>query len=336
MAGILRHPTAQVVAGGSPMPFDDFTVTQTRTKHGDTFTAKSALSAINLDWWLSTTPIPIVITINGTQVFTGNVDHADADFTTQDFSISGRDKAAATIDAQSSEKFLNQMPAQIVQTIAGRHGLQTSVDNPGGDAGKIYSADFDAISHGGSEWSLINKLAEHYGMIAYFTGGVLYFKNYDEQLPSYQINYTPPTPESYASGNFIKLKAARNLILGRPIKVNIRSHNHRQKKVISSSMTSSAGQGPSLVYNHTIAGITQDQADRIAKAKLAEAQAHELTIDELEIPGDETVNARMSFVLSGTGTLLDQSYDAQSIEHRFSVKDGYRTGIHVKNKKGGS
>ncbi|HYA07478.1 MAG TPA: hypothetical protein VEF90_16455 [Xanthobacteraceae bacterium] len=334
MAGILRNPTAQVVAGGNPMPFEEFTVTQTRTKKGDSFTAKGALSAIDLDWWLTTTPIPIVITINGTQIFVGQVDHADMDFNETSFTISGRDKGAAMIDAQSSEKFLNQTPSQIVQTIAARHGIPVVADSPGGDAGKMYSTDFDAISHRGSEWSLINMIADHYGMIAYMTGGTLYFKNYDETLPSYQISYSPPTPQGYGSGNFIRLKASRNLVLGRPVTVNVRSHNHRQKKVVSASMTSSAGQGTPLIYNHTIAGITQDQANTIAKAKLAEVLAHELTIDELEIPGDETVNARMSFVLSGTNSPLDQSYDAQHIEHRFSFKDGYRTGIHVKNKKG--
>jgi len=323
------------LAGGNPMPFTEFTVTQTRTKKGDTFSAKSAITAVDLKWWLTTSPIPIVITINGTQIFTGNVDHADMDFASREFSISGRDTGAALVDSQTSEKFLNQTPTQVVQTIASRHGLSVVSDTPSGNAGKILSADFDAISHRFSEWTFINKIAEHFGMVAYITNGTLYFKNYDETLPAYQIKYVAPTPSSYESGTFIELKASRSLVLGRPVKVNVNSHNHRQKKVVSASMTSSGGQGVPLIYNRTIHGLSQDQANTIAKAKLAEVQSHELTIDKLEFPGDESVNARMSFVLSGTGTPLDQSYDAKSIEHRVSMTEGYRTGVSIKNKKGG-
>ena len=336
MSGILRMPDAQVIAGGTPMPFSEVKVTQTRTKKSDTFSAKSAISVVDLNWWLTTTPIPLVVTINGTQIFTGNVDHVDVDLASGEFSISGRDKAASLIDASSSEKFLNQKATDIVNTIASRHGLSVVMDNVPDNAGKTLTTDFDAISTRMSEWSYINKLADHYGMITYITNGTLYFKNYNESLPPYQIVYTPPTPQQYSSGNFITLKGSRSIQLGRPVKVNVHSHNHRHKTTTTTSATSSAGQGPPLIYNRTMSGISPSQAQTIANAKLAELQAHELTIDELSFPGDETVNARMSFILSGTNTLLDQSYDANSIDHTVSREGGYRTSITVKNKKKGS
>lgn len=332
-----RTPSAQIVAGGRPFPFFDMTVTQTRTKKGDTFKACSALSLVDLSFWMTTNPpVPVTITINGTKIFDGNVDVAEASFDGRTFEISGRDKCAPLNESQSSEKFPNQKPQDIVTTIAKRHGLEVEADAPTLNAGKIYSSDFDAISNRGSEWTIINRLADHYGMVAYMTGGKLFFKNFDEQLPVYQIRYTPPTPQSYEDGNFITLKATRNFVLGRPVKVNVHSHNHHKKQVISASMTSAAGQGTPLVYNHTIAGINQDQAQTIAKAKLAEIQSHEITISGLEFPGDETVTARMQFEVSGTNSPIDQKYDAQQIEHRISVKDGFRTGIKIKNKKKGS
>lgn len=335
MTGELRWPRAQIIAGGNPLPFSDLTVTQTRTKDGDTFHVCSGLSFVDLNWWLTTTPIPVQITINSTKIFDGNVDHVDVSFDEGTLTISGRDKCAPLMESQTSEKFLNQKPDQVVQTIGSRHGIECDCDQPGDDAGKMYSTDSDAISHRGSEWSFIVHLADHYGMVTYMTGGKLYWKKYNEKLPVYQISYSAPTPEQYATGNFMKLKASRNMILGRPVKVNVHSHNHRQKKTISASMTSSGGTGTPLVYNHTIPGITQSQANTIATSKLAQVQAHELTIDELEFPGDETINARMSFQLSGTNSPLDQNYDATQIEHHISLKDGYRTGIKIKNKKGG-
>ena len=335
MTGQLRTPRAQVVAGGNPLQFNDLTVTQTRTKNGDTFKVCSALSFVDLNWWLTTTPIPVQITINSTKIFDGNVDHVDVDFAEGVFEITGRDKCAPLMESQTSEKFLNQKPDQIVQTMAARHGLECECDQPGEDAGKTYSTDADAISHRGSEWSFINQLADHYGMVSYMTGGKLYWKKYDEKLPVYEITYSAPTAQQYATGNFMRLKGSRNMVLGRPIKVNVHSHNHRQKKTISASMTSSGGTGDPLIYNHTIPGVTQAQAQTIAKSKLAQVQAHELTIDELEFPGDESVNARMSFRLSGTNSPFDQTYDATQIEHRLSLKDGYKTGIKIKNKKSG-
>lgn len=338
MSGILRNPRWQITAGGNDFPHFEAKVTQTRTKQGDTFSAKGALSLVDLNFWFTTAPpVAVTITCNGTQLFAGNVDLAEPDFTERTFEISGRDAASVTTETQTSEKFLNQKPEQIVQTIAQRHGIQAIVDSTTGtDSGKTLTTDFDALSNRGSEWSFINNLADHYGMIAYMTGGTLYFKKYNEQLPIYQIKYTAPTPQMYETGNFIKFKASRNFILGKPIKVNVHSHNHHRKEVVMASASSQGGSGEPLVYNHTIPGINQDQAQTIATAKLAEAAAHEITIKEFNIPGDETITARMQFQLTGTGTPLDQTYDTTDITHAISLKEGFRTGLNIKTKKGGS
>lgn len=331
-----RDPQGVVTAGNGSVPFDKFRVTQTRTKGGDTFEVLGPLSAIDLGFWLSTTPIPITITMNGAQLFVGNADHIDMNFSQTAFKISGRDNSAKMIDSTTSEKFLNQQPNAIVQTIAGRHGVNLNADTPsGGNAGKIYSADFDAITNRYSEWSLLQRLADLYGMVCYFTNDTLYFKNFDEKLSVQQITYSKPTPQQYENGNFMTLRASRNLILGAPVKVNVRSHHHQKKQVFAATASSAGGSGQPLVYNHTFPIISQSQAQTIADAKLAEVQMHELTIDELSFPGNEAINARMSFQLSGTNSALDQLYDANSIDHEFSWEGGYRTGICIKNKKRG-
>ena len=177
--------------------------------------------------------------MNGTQLFIGNVDHCDVDFEASTFAISGRDKGAAMIDAQTSEKFLNQTPIQIVNTIAARHGIPVVSDPLPADAGKMFSTDFNSISNRGSEWSFINDLAEQYGMIAYITNGTLYFKAFNETLPTFQINYAAPSVSGLRTGNFIKLKASRSLILGRKTTVNVRSHHHRHGQVFTGTAQSS-------------------------------------------------------------------------------------------------
>lgn len=335
----LRQPRGQISVSGNNVPFHDLSVTQTRTKKGDTFQAKGALSALEqgqgLSWWCTTNPLPVTCSINGTQMFVGSIDKIDFDFASREWCMSGRDAGAAMMDKQTTQKWPNQQPNQIVQQIASSHGIQVNMDTQSLDSGKMYSSDFDAISTRGSEWTFIQHLADHYGMVAYLTGGTLYFKNFNEQLPQIEIIYQAPTAESFENGNFILLKAGRNLKIGKGVKVNVSSHNHRKKEHVSASATSaSAGSSP-LVYNHFIPMLNRDQAQTIATAKMNEIAAHELTIDQLEIPGNEKINARYQIILSGTNSPLDQTYDINDIEHHLSWTEGYRTGIKLKNKKGG-
>ena len=264
-----------------------------------------------------------------------NVDKMGVDFDQREFTLSGRDAGAGMMDKQTNQKWLNQQPNQIVQQIAQSHGIQANVDSQSLDAGKMLSSDFDAISTRGSEWTYIQKLADHYGMVAYLTGGTLYFKNYNEKLPVFPIQYQAPSAQGFMNGNFIVLKASRNMQIARGAKVNVHSHNHRKKEVVSATASSNQQGGTPLIYNHFIPMLNQDQAQTIANAKLAEIASHELTIDQLEIPGNEQLNSRMQIQLSGTNSLLDQTYDINDIEHRLLWEGGFRTGIKLRNKKQG-
>lgn len=335
MSGTLRFPRAEVNIGGRVVPFVDLSATQTRHKKGDTAKVITAMKLLDPAWLASASgDLPFTIAINGTQVFNGHVSTSSYDWAERTVTVEGRDAAAKLMDAQSQEKWQNKKPHEIVQEIAQRHGIQTEVDQPSDQAGKIYSDDYDALSNRHSEWSVINWIADHFGMIAYITGGKLYYKNHDEQLPTVTIQYRPPTPQEYESGNFIKLHTTRNHVLGRKTKVNVHSHNHRKKEVYHANEEDGDGGDEPLIYHYHIPQISQQQGQRIAKAKMAEIKSHEMKVDSLEIPGDESINARVSIQLTGTGTAFDQSYDAGDITHTISVKGGYVTTIHVKNKKG--
>lgn len=339
MTGTLRQPNGQVVVCGNSIPFTDLQVVQTRTKKGDTFTATTALTIIEqgmgLSWWLTQEPMPVTCSINGTQVFTGNIDKLDMDFAGRTFTMSGRDVGAAMMDKQTTQKWQNQQPNQIVSQIAGSHGIPVNMDTASLDSGKMYSSDFDALSTRCSEWSLIQRLADLYGMVAYLTGGTLYFKNYNEQLSTYQITYQAPTSESFENGNFILLTASRNVNLAKGVKVTVNSHNHRKKDYVSATSTSSGGGGSPLIFNHYVPMLNQDQAQTIATAKMNEIASHELTIEKLDIPGNEQLNARMQIQLSGTNSPLDTTYDINELEHSLTFQGGFRTGIRLKNKNAG-
>lgn len=83
-------------------------------------------------------------------------------------------------------------------------------------------------------------------------------------------------------------------------------------------------------FFHDVPGKTEDQVERQASRlqNSAEEKGKYVTV---EAPGDVGVRATMSLSLSGTGTAFDQSYDIESVEHRFSIHDGYVMTITAKN-----
>lgn len=78
------------------------------------------------------------------------------------------------------------------------------------------------------------------------------------------------------------------------------------------------------------AGRTQQQAENEAKRlqRLSEEKEKYVTVDA---PGDLTVRATSSLTLTGTGTAFDQTYQIETVEHRFSVGGGYTMSITAKN-----
>lgn len=326
--GTVRTPTAYLIAGGT-IPLLSCSVCQSKTKKGDTFRAETAFDALPMGVAYFTTAknIDAQIQINGTKVFDGVIDHTDYDWNERKITFTGRDKGSALMDKTTSQKFLNNQPTDIVSAFASAHGLRVVMDTPGGMAGKQYTTDLAKLTHRGSQWTVINELADLFGMVTYITGGTLYFKNYPESLPTYPITYTPPNP-AIPSSNAIVLRTARNHILGRPVTTNVRSHNHKKKTLVTSTQTRT-GSGEPLIYNHVIPGLTQDQADRIAKKKHAETTAHEMK-PEIEIPGDETLTPLFMIQLSGTGTAFDQTYEITEVEHTVSYSGGFLSKISVK------
>ncbi|MGN6536404.1 MAG: phage late control D family protein [Mesorhizobium sp.] len=335
-------PRALVLVNGSALTPTAVEVQMSKTQKSDTFHAEIPLGALpaGMDegWWSTANNITVQVQVSAdeiagyVQIFDGKVDRVDFDFAGRLLSISGRDKSAALIDATSTEKFNNQQPDQIVQTIAGRHGIAADTDSVSAKAGKIFQFDYAKLTQRESEWTVIQRLADHFGMVCYATGGKLYWKSYPEHLPTLSVIYVPPTPESPAEASFVSLRGTRNVILGRPVKVSVKSWNHKEKKLYQSDQTE-PGSGDTLIYNYQEPGLTGDQVERISKKRLAENTSHEFGF-ELEMPGDPTVTPRFMLELSGTGTAFDQQHEIKSVEHRISFDEGYLMTISAKSKSG--
>ena len=336
----LRTPRAFVVVNGTAITPMSVDVSMSKTHKSDTFHCEIPFGALPAgmgeDFWSTANDISVQVQVETgaldgpVQIFDGKVDQVQHEFDTRVLKVQGRDKTAALIDKTSTEKFTNQQPDQIVQTICGRHGITANTDSVSSKAGKIFQLDYAKLTQRESEWNVIQRLADRFGMTAYMTGGQVYWKKYPEQLPVVNVTYVPPTPVSYANGNFMRLRTARNLILGRPVHVKVQSWNHKEKKLYQTEKIEN-GSGDPLIYNYQEPSMTGDQVEKLATKRLSENTSHELSF-ELEMPGDPTVTPRFMMQLSGTGTAYDATHQIKTVEHQISQQRGYTMTISAKSK----
>jgi phage protein D len=336
----VRTPRAFIIVGGTSLNCLSVEVSLSKTHKSDTFHTTIPFGALppgmDENWWSVQNDISVQVQIQtdefsgAVQLFDGKVDQVGHNFANRILTVQGRDKSAALHDTKTTEKFSNQPPEEVVKAICARHGITADVDQTSVRAGKTFQLDYASMAHRLPEWTMITKLADHFGMNAYMTGGVLYFKPIDETLPVLNVTYQPPTELSYASGNFMRLTTTRNVILGRPVTVKVQSWNHKEKKAYSSEKTE-PGEGDPLIYNYNEPSMTGDQVEKLADKRLAENTSHELNFS-LDMPGDPSVTPRLDMQLSGTGTAYDQQHEIKTVEHSLSQDGGYRMTVSAKSK----
>ena len=93
---------------------------------------------------------------------------------------------------------------------------------------------------------------------------------------------------------------------------------------------SSVGAG-GQIYSKTIPNLTQDQALQYAQKWYGQLVAHEMRLEDLEMPGDNDLDITSIIEFSGTGTAFDQQYFPDNISRRISFDGGYGMTIAAKN-----
>ena len=335
-----RQPRVSLIVQGSTISVIEASVSQSKDPKSDTMSATTVLSALppgmDENWWSTANDVAVQVLISidafggGTQVFDGKVDHFTIDFAERTLKLSGRDKTAKLLDRKVSKKHINKKPHEVVQDLASDGGVSIDADQVTDKAGKLVQIDFASIVHRMSNWDAIQMIAEKHGMIAYATVGKAYFKKPDEQLPIFAVLYTPPTPASFATGNFIRLSVDRNMVLGRPVKAHVHSWSHKEKK-LHEAVSEEPGVGDPLEYHLHPPNLSKDQATKRAKAHKDSVTKHEFDVS-VDMPGDPSMNPRHTLQLSGTGTAFDQAYEVQGVHHRIGTTEGYRMTISSKAK----
>jgi hypothetical protein len=193
-------------------------------------------------YWSSATGIAATITAtNGDgsgegTIFQGQVDKVHVDFHTRIVEVHCLDNTMNLTTTRSDENFANQTPAGIVSQLAGQAGLGLS--GGGGGAGGMAGKTFDQQNYAfnsdyESAWDVIVDMAKRTGNVAFVNGNTLFFGPPGSTEGSVTINYVPPTPESYASGNFMTLRCSRDVSLSGGVNSLVTSWMSNQKQPAS-------------------------------------------------------------------------------------------------------
>lgn len=335
MSGNLTNVTVQLVVGGSPINIKTVEVELTKTKKSETFHATAAMfdpATAGFDGLANST---VQVMINGAQIGGDFIlDHPEFDFDATEIKLSGRDSATSTlVDTQNTQSYLNQTPNQVVQSLA--NGIPVDMDDVSQTAGKTFdNSNWSAITHRAQSWDAIQNIADLNGKNAYITGGMVYVKDINEQLPSYAVNWSPPSEDGFATCNVLSLKCRQDGPMSKTHNVKVSSHNYKQKQTLNATATAGGSAPGTRNYNYVVPSSTQDQLQSIATKKANEHAKHGFNVS-VEIPGDVTIVARMSLALSGTSTVFDQTYDMETVKHSAEFGGGYKVAITGKTQGGG-
>lgn len=221
------------------------TVYQTRQSSASEFTADMALddpSNPGPSFWSCSSSIEASITAtngDGTgegTLINGKIDHVNIDWDLRIVSVHGRDRTADMLDARMQEGLPNKTYAEILGEIAGKHGLSLHLDGGGDMAGKTFNfQEYQFQADVENEWDVVQHIAQLLGKQAHVFGNNLYVTTPGStDSGTYVIQYTPPTPQSYAVGNFITLKTSVDLSIAEGGNSTASTHHTNAKESFTS------------------------------------------------------------------------------------------------------
>ncbi|RKR46321.1 hypothetical protein B0G82_4004 [Paraburkholderia sp. BL17N1] len=273
----------------------------------------------------------------------GQTDHITVDPITNTVEVDGRDLTRVFIDTKTTEKWPNQTASQIATMLATKHGLTTAVKPTTTKVGKYYEIDHVNMADERSEWDILNYLADSEGFRVWVRGQTLYFQPPPDPSSAtpYPIVYqVVQTAGGAPKANFERLKMKRALTVSRGIQVKIRSWNKKYAKgfVVSYPSnvktikvgSSTVGTG-AQIYSKTVPNLTQDQALQRAQQWYKQLVAHEMRLEDLDLPGDNGLDITSIIQFSGTGTAFDQQYFPDSIQRSMNFEGGYGMTVNAKN-----
>lgn len=288
----------------------------------------------------------------------GYCDKVRINLAEQEMTIEGRDYTAPLIDSTTNEKFTNQTSGQVANTLATRRGLIPVVTKTSLPIGRYFDNSYAAITDDVSEFRLLSFLAQQEGFDLYAVGKSLYFGPPQQDKNPLVLTYQYATSSApIARLNAPNIELAQDKVIADTVTVDVRSWNYQSATPIiatwqtqKTQKMSKAGNVAALspsntytraqvqggigakgpVYSVRKSGLTQAQADELAKKTLSDICSNERTCDASGLPAIIGIDSRRTLRLVGTGTSFDQDYDVAEISRTFSW-DGAVMSIHGKS-----
>jgi hypothetical protein len=213
----------------------------TRHQSASEFNATMALddpSNPGAEYWSSASPIQATITAtngdgSGTNtLIIGYIDKVNVDFHTRIVDVHGLDRTMEMTTTRSDENFANQPTSSVVAQIAAQHGFVPNITSTSDMAGKTFDFQNYAFnSDNESEWDVLVSMAQRDGNVVYVSGNNLYYEPPgNTNGGTVTINYVPPTPASYASGDFMTLRCIRDVSISGGVNTLVPSWQTNQKE----------------------------------------------------------------------------------------------------------
>ncbi len=249
-------------------------------------------------------------------LITGMADTVQIDLLQGVVKIEGRDLSSRLIDTSPEQDFVNQTAAEIVTSIASKHGLVANVVPTVGMTGRFYGDNFTRLSiskfsRNRSEWDLVVQLARECEYDVYVSGQVLNFQ------PATLSNEAASvlTPDMLSS-----LRVERTLWISDSPAVQMSTWSSQDLAVYRQTIGSAAG---GSAYIFTGSNLTANQVSQYTSRYLDEISRMRQVISA-EMPWMDSVNTRAPIYLYGTGGILDGLYRVDHVERQFSAATGSR------------
>jgi hypothetical protein len=252
--GSVRQPRAWLSLDSGQVTLISCEVVVGRLAIAGEFTAVMALddpSNPGAAFWASAAPIAASIVATndvasgGTKtLISGSIIHVDVCFDQRTVTVIGQDMTEKLISARIDQNNQNQTISDVVSQVAGSEGFGLNIDSAGDMAGKTWDLqNYSYLTDVMSKWDVIQELARQAGKVAFVSGNTLNFVDpYSTSGGSYALSYTPPTPQTYATGNFMTLHCKRDIQFSEGVQALSDTH-HTYKKESYGSESSGSSQG---------------------------------------------------------------------------------------------
>jgi len=296
-------------------------IASTSSFSADTFSVTLAIGSGPLDstaFWSSVSEAYVEIFSSDMTIcfITGMADMVLIDPLQGIIKVEGRDLSSRLIETSPEQDFVNQTAAEIVTSVASKHGLLPTIVPTTGMTGRFYGDNFTRLSIGKftnvrSEWDLVVELARECQYDVYVNGQTLYFE------PTAVLTGTPLilTLDILSS-----LRIERALWISASPVVQMSTWSSQDLAVYSQTEGATAS---TSAYFFSGSNLTSSQVSQYSARYLNEITRMSQIVSA-EMPWTDSINTRTPVYLYGAGGTLDGAYRVDHIDRQFRTSTGSR------------